>query len=254
MMAEAGARRAMENQLEQLKGLIHSNVEEDLRVAAENPHLTEDLAHALLKRRDLPPTVLQELAKNTTALKNRSVLVGLVCHPRTPRFVSMPSMRLLHTFELLNVALQPAVPADVKMAVEQSIVDRVENMMLGERITLAKRGSTRIAESLLRDPEVGVVELALNNPFLTEACVIRTLMGGDNVDVRFVELVARHPKWSLRTDIRCALLRNPKTPMTVALNFARSLPADVARDALFNSNLPNSVKAYLMSEIQHRQR
>jgi hypothetical protein len=70
----------------------------------------------------------------------------------------------------------------------------------------------------------------------------------------FVELIAGHPKWSLRIDVRCALLRNPKTPMSMAIHFAQSLPADVARDALFHSNLPASVKTYLMAEIQRRQR
>lgn len=249
-MADSAAKQ----QLESLERLIHSHDQSDLRAAATNSHLTEELALAFLKRRDLPAAVLQDLAKNAELLKTRSVLIALICHPRTPRFVSLPATRTLHTFELLNVALQPAVPTDIKMAVEQSIMDRLENMSLGERITMAKRGSTRIAERLLRDPEKTVIELALVNPLLTEACVVRTLMFGDEVDPRFVELVARHPKWSLRTDVRAALLRNPKTPMTVALQIVHSIPADIARDALFNSNLPKSVKTYLMAEIQNRGR
>jgi hypothetical protein len=245
---------AAKPQLQALERLIHSHDLPELRAAAANPHLTEELALALLKRRDLPATVLQEMAKNAELLKTRSVLLALICHPRTPRFISLPATRSLHTFELLNVALQPALPADIKMAVEQSIMDRLENMSLGERINLAKRGSTRIAERLLGDPEKNVIELALLNPFLTEACIVRTLMSGQEVDLRFVELVAHHPKWSLRTEVRAALLRNPRTPMTVALQIVHSIPADVARDALFNSNLPNSVKAYLMAEIQNRSR
>lgn len=249
-MADPPARQ----QIELLEQLVHSTDENELRAAAANPNLTEDLAMALLKRRDLPASVLQDLAKNTEALKLRSVLMAMICHPRTPRFISLPASRTLHTFELLTVALQPAVPADVKIAIEQSIMDRLENMSLGERISLAKRGSTRIAEALLRDPELTVIELALVNSHLVEACVIRTLMMDEEVDERFVQLVAKHPKWSLRTDVRAALLRNPKTPMGVALNIVHALPADIARDALFQSNLPTSVKAYLMAEIQHRTR
>ena len=249
-MAEAASRQ----QLEMLERLIHSTDEADLRAAAANPHLNEDLALALLKRRDISSNVLQDLAKNTEALKTRSILVALVCHPRTPRFISLPASRTLHTFEMMNVALQPAVPTDLKIAVEQGIIDRLENMSLGERITLAKRGSTRIAERLLRDPELQVIQLALVNPHLTEACVVRTLMIEDEVDERFVKLVAEHPKWSLRTDVRAALLRNPKTPMGTAINIVHKLPVDVAREALKNSNLPTSVKNYLMIEVQNRAR
>jgi hypothetical protein len=249
-MADSATRQEMEL----LEQLVHSTDEGELRAAAANPHLTEDLAMALLKRGDLPASVLQDLARNTEVLKLRAVLMAIICHPRTPRFVSLPASRRLHTFELLTVALQPAVPSDVKVAIEQSIMDRLENMSLGERISLAKRGSTRIAEALLRDPEQNVIELALLNSHLTEACVVRALMIDEEVDERFVRLVANHPKWSLRTDVRSVLLRNPKTPMGVALNIVHALPADMARDALLNSNLPTSVKTYLMAEIQHRAR
>jgi hypothetical protein len=244
----------IEQRIESLERLIHSHDGDELRAAAGNPQLTEELALALLKRHDLSAGVLQDLSKNSEVLKSRKVLVAMICHPRTPRFVSLPVLRSLFTFELLTVALQPAVPADLKMAIEQTIVEKIANMSLGERITLAKRGSKRVAERLLCDPDRSVVELALANPYLTEAGVVHTLMKGSEVDVRFVELVATHPKWSLRLDVRCALLRNPKTPMAVALKIVHSIPADVARDALYHSNLSANVKTYLMSEIQNRPR
>ncbi len=95
-MADPAARQ----QIELLEQLVHSTDENELRAAAANPNLTEDLAMALLKRRDLPASVLQDLAKNTEALKLRSVLMAMICHPRTPRFISLPASRTLHTFEL----------------------------------------------------------------------------------------------------------------------------------------------------------
>lgn len=250
-MAEFGAQPSLE--IERLERLIHSHDEADLRAAAMHPELTEDLARALLQRRDLPDSVLHELSKNTEALKSRKVLVDLVGHPRTPRFISLPAARKLFAFEQMRLVLQPSVAADIKMALEQLIVERLANLSLGEKITLAKQGSTRIAEVLLGDSDQNVVALALNNPRLTEACVIRSLMR-DGVDSRLVQAVARHPKWSLRNDVRFTLLRNPKTPMAVALQIAHILPADVARDAVFNSNLPRSVKTYLLAEIQNRGR
>jgi hypothetical protein len=252
-MVDSGAQRAPEHEGAHLEKLIHSHSEDELCAAAANPHLSEDLAKALLTRRDLSGKVLQGLAKNASVIKFRPVMVAVVAHPRTPRFVSLPLARSLYTFELMTVAQQPAVPADLKISIEQMLIERLTKLSLGERFTLAKRGSTRVAEALLSDSDIRVVELALNNPFLTEACVIRTLMR-EGVTSRLVGMVARHSKWSLRTDVRCALLRNPNTPMAAALQIAHTLPADVARDALFNSNLPQSIKTYLMAEIQSRQR
>lgn len=246
-MNEAGPSTGPEQQLQ-------NTSEDNLRTVVKDPALTEDLALAVLGRRDLSASLLQELANNKAVLKYHKVLGALISHPHTPRFVSLPMIRSLHSFEMLNLSLQTAVPADVKIAIEQALLDRVDKLSLGERITLAKRGSTRIAGFLLRDAESNVVELALQNPYLTEACIVRTLMSEESASVDFVRRIAAHPKWSLRTDVRCALLRNPNTPLGVALELAQTLPADIARDALFHSNLPAGVKTYLMSEIQNRLR
>src|SRR5208282_5256023 len=55
----------------------------DLLRTAADPALTEDLALALLKRADLPPEVLEQLAKNAHAPKSRKVKIALASHPHT---------------------------------------------------------------------------------------------------------------------------------------------------------------------------
>ncbi len=87
---------------------------EALTAAASDPGLNEDLALALLKRGDLPAQALDRLSKNGALLKSRKVKLALVEHPRTPRHISVPMVRHLFTFDLMQVALTPAVPADIK--------------------------------------------------------------------------------------------------------------------------------------------
>src|SRR5690242_13719869 len=94
---------------------------EILKAAAAHPGMNEDLALAFLTRRDLPPAALEALAKNGSAMKHRRVMAAIVAHVKTPRHVSLPMARHLYTFELLQIVLTPAVPADVKMAVEDAI-------------------------------------------------------------------------------------------------------------------------------------
>ncbi|HMK30657.1 MAG TPA: hypothetical protein VK473_13305 [Terriglobales bacterium] len=236
-----------------LEQLIHSQSEQDLRWAATSPALTEDLAVALLARRDLPGPVLQDLARNSQVAKLRKVVVGLVSHPRTPRHVALPIIRSLYTFELMQVALAPVAPQDIKMAVEDALIARLETVSSGERITLARRGSTRIAAALLGDKDPRITEAALNNPYLTEVGVVRAVMRSD-ASAQFVNAVCKHPKWWLRTEVRIALLRNVRTPGALALEIVHSLPASVAREALMNSSLPASVKTHLMGQIQQRKR
>ena len=228
--------------------LVHSHSEDDLVAVAGNPHLTEDLIRSLLARRDLPGAVLVELSKNGQAMKMRSTVLGLVCHPRTPRYVSIPITRYLYIFELVQVTTQPAVPADIKMAVENAIITRLESISAGERMSLARRCSTRVAGALLVDPDMRIVEIALNNPYLTEITVVHALRD-DDITESFIRAVARHPKWWLRNEVKVAMLLNEKTPESLALEIVHSLPANMAREALLNSELPAATKAYLLSEI-----
>jgi len=59
----------------------------------------------LLKRADLRAEILGRLSKNAGAMMSRKVKLALVQHPNTPRHISIPMLRHLFTFELMQVAL-----------------------------------------------------------------------------------------------------------------------------------------------------
>ena len=220
-----------------------------MKAAAADPALAEDLALALLKRADIPPEVLEQLSKNGGAMKSRKVKLALVEHPKTPRHVSLPMVRHLFTFDLMRVALAPVVPADIKRAADESLINRLETISIGERLSLAHRASRRVAGALLLDPEARVIHAALENSRLTEAAVVQGLTRYDT-PAAFVEGVCHHAKWSVRREVRMALLRNEKTPLARALEFARALPASLVREILTGSRLPANVKSYVMTELK----
>ena len=234
-----------------IEEMVQAREPEVLKAAAAHPGMTEDIALAFLTRRDLPPAALEALSKNGSAMKHRRVMAGIVAHVKTPRHVSLPIARHLYTFELLQIALTPAVPADVKMAVEDAITMRLESISAGERLALAKRGSTRIAAALLFDNEPGVMQAALVNPFMTEVWIVKAIMSQDSTSA-LVSDVSHHVKWSLRKEIRIALLKNDKTPLGRVLAFAQSMSAPVLREVLATSRLSAKVKEYLTKELETR--
>jgi hypothetical protein len=235
-----------------LEERIRSNSPQVLKEVAASAQLDEDSALALLARRDLAANAIEALAKNGAVMKHRKVIAAVVMHPRTPRHVSLPVARHLYTFELMQVALTPAVAADVKMAVEEVIVSRLESISTGERLTLARRASNRVAGALLLDPEARIVDAALASPMMNEAAIVKALMR-DEASEHFVAQASRHAKWSLRRDIQIALLRNDKTPLARVLAFAQRLPTQTLRDVLSHSRLSANVKMYLLEELGIRE-
>src|SRR2546421_6776887 len=193
-----------------LENAIHSQSADDLIAAASDPRMTEELALAMLVRRDLPSPALEHLHKNSAIAKLRKVRLAIVTHPRTPRHVSVPVIRHLYTFELMQVALLPAVAADIKVAAEEALIGRLATISAGERYTLAKQSSGRVAAALLLDKEERIMLSALANPHMTEALLARALRSEKGSEL-LVSAACHHQKWSLRNDIKAALLGNENT-------------------------------------------
>ena len=244
----------------------------DLLHTVADPNLTEDLALAFLKRADLLPEVIERLAKNVNALKSRKVKIALVSHPHTPRHVSVPLARQFYTFDLMKVALSPWVPADVKIAADEVLISRLKMVTIGERLTLARRASGRVAAALLLDlekmdgkiidgksvdskvpdaktvaRETRVMRTALENPRLTESLVISSVLR-PAASAALVDAVAQHEKWSCRREIRAALLRTEHLSLARALEFSREIPAPQLHELLASSRLPDKIKNQLLRE------
>jgi hypothetical protein len=230
---------------------LDQSAQPDLLTQSSADPLTEDLTLALLQSRDLLPEALEHISKNAIVTKSRKVRFALASHPRTPRHLSLRLVREFYTIDLMRFALLPAVAADIKHAADHLLVARLASVTLGERISLARRASSTVAAALVLDKEARVWQTALENPRLSEAAVVKTLLR-QNSNAAFVETVCHHSKWSPRPEIRMALLRNEKTPLARALEFAAALPPAQLRDILHNSRLPQRVKTCLRQELETR--
>jgi hypothetical protein len=230
-----------------LEEAIHSSVLEELLGAAADPALTVDLALALLKRADLPGEVIEELSGNRALLKLRKVKIALVSHPQAPRRVSVPLIRQFYTFDLMKVAFSATVPGDVKRTADETLIGRLKTVTLGERLTLARRGSGRIACALLLDSEERIMRTAIENARLTEALVVRAVVNAEGGSA-LIGAVAQHTKWSYRRDVQAALLRSEDLSLARALAFTREITPAKLREVLQSSRLPGKIKEQLLRE------
>jgi hypothetical protein len=219
--------------------------------AAANPALTADLALAALKDRNLPSEVIEQISRNPAVMKSRKVRVALAAHPRALRRIALRLIRELYSFDLMQFSLLPAVAADLKRVADEVLVARLASITLGERISLARRSSTMVAAALLLDRESRVWQTALENPRLAESAIVRALLP-PNASPAFVKAICGHARWSVRPEIRMALLRNECTPLARALEFARRIPPAQLRDILHVSRLPEKIKTYLRKDLERK--
>jgi hypothetical protein len=211
--------------------------------------LSEDLALAQLKDPDLSSAAVEQMSRNAAAMKSHKVRLAVAAHHRTPRRIALRVIRELYTFELMQFAMTPVAPADLKHVADELLLGRLNSITLGERISLARRSSAAVAGGLLLDKESRVWQTALENPRLTEVAIVKALQK-PGATRAFIEAVSDHAKWSPRLEIRVALLRSAHTPVAKAIEFARRVPAKQLRDILHTSRLPENLKAMLLTEVE----
>jgi hypothetical protein len=98
-----------------------------------------------------------------------------------------------------------------------------------------------------------VARVALDNSFLTESQLLKTL-AKQALPARIVAVVAKHDKWSKLVNIRVALLRHPHTPPDRVPELVPGLPRRDIEDLLTLSRLPEYVRAHLREELTERKK
>jgi hypothetical protein len=237
----------------ELATLIHHRSTEVLLALLENPALDETQLSLLLYRKDLPAEVLAEVACRKQLVKSYRVKRALALHPLTTRLVGLRLLRDLYPMDLVQVTLSPGISSELKLKAEDQLIARLPQLPLGQKIALARRGPARAAGALLAEGHPKIVPVALGNPRMTEAQILRVL-SRERLSPQVVAAILRHSKWSLRYNVRLALVRNPGTPLSSLLLFLPHLTASDLRDLAAPGIVPENIRRYLQTEVLRRTR
>jgi len=214
--------RARSASSDELKLLIHEANEEFLLAVLENPNLEEPHVVLMLERLDLPASVLSAIAGEGKWSSSESIRLRLARHPRTPKRFALAAVRQLFLFDLVRLSLLPSAPADIRRVAEEVILARVPHLAVGEKLTLARRGPSRVAGAILAEGHPQALKLALGNAFLTESQILKVLAKA-GIPERVIVAIAYHPKWSCQYNVRVALVRHSQTPAAAVQAFLPQL-------------------------------
>ena len=239
--------------VEAIPGLLASGNEDVLSSLIDNPVFDETHVCLLLERKDLSGLLLEEISKRKTWRGNYRVRLGLAAHPHTPRLIAMRLMRELHLMDLVRISLLPSSSMESRRLADERVLTQLPQLPLGQRLMLARRGSTRIAAGLVAHGPDQVARVALDNPFLTESQLLKTL-AKEAIPARTIAVVAAHDKWSKLVNIRVALLRHSHAPPERIPALVHGLPRREVEDLLHLSRLSEHVRVHLRKELEHRKK
>jgi len=189
--------------------------------------LLEDEVLAVLDNPYVTPAICQAIAQTQRLAAFYSVRLKLVAHKNTPQAHAVKFVHYLFWSDLVRLSVDVKVPSPVRRAIDNILVNKIDKLTLGERITCAKRCSQTLIKELLFDPDAKVFEALLLNQRVREDDLL-FVAGSDRATAAQLQLLAEDRKWSYRYPIRKALVMNPLTPRSAAASLLRSLtPRDL---------------------------
>lgn len=247
----ARLQRALLAESDELHQVFLDSAPEVLRTALKNRHLGEEHLLALLKRRDLPEDLLKAIYQLPVCEESHRLQVALAHNPGTPAPLIQSLMPRLFLFELLNICLLTGPSPDQKFAAERIIIQRLPTLPLGQKLTLARRGTPSLVGELLKEGDPKIMEACLDSPRLREMSVVQFLNGG-RATAETISAIARHERWKNRINVKLSLLKNPLTPQIWFTTLLPTLPTSEIANLMLSRRITQAQHQLVVDEAKKR--
>lgn len=117
----------------------------------------------------------------------------------------------------------PAGPEEEEGPPRGALSDRIKALSVQEKMQLGLSGGRDERLALLRDPSKVAHVFVLKNPRIG-LDEVQAAAKSPNLAPDAIKLIAEHKEWSLNATVCTALVRNPKTPMPIALRLLDRVP------------------------------
>lgn len=248
---EQRARLAAAASEDEIALFVHDPSPLVIKALLGNRNLNEEHVLIVANRKNLPPDMLESIAKNKRWAESYPVRLVLAKNPKTPLFTALPIARFLRLFDLADLARNHALPVIYRRKLEALVIEKIPSLALGVKKTLGKVAAGDILLALIQDGYPDVVKTCLDNPHLLEAGLYR-IISRKNTTGGTIRTIADNKNWTCRYHIKFALLRNEHTPLAKSVLFIQELKLVDLRELFRDPTLPRSVKPYLHQELLER--
>jgi hypothetical protein len=139
------------------------------------------------------------------------------------------------------VLAEAAAEAEPDSAKRQTLLQRLANMTVAQRVQFAIKGGSEARRTLIRDSNKVVQRAVLQSPRLTEQDV-ETFASMSTLTDEILRLIANNRKFRKNYVVVRNLLNNPKTPLDVSLHMLPMINAMDLKKLATNKNIPETLR------------
>jgi hypothetical protein len=129
-----------------------------------------------------------------------------------------------------------------------SVTQKIASLSVAQRMSLAMKGSREERSILIRDPNRLVATAVLSSPKITES-EIESIAKMANVSEETLRIVAANRAWVKNYNVMLALVRNPKSPVALAMNLMSRLNDKDLRQLSTNRNVAEILRVTARKKV-----
>ena len=145
-----------------------------------------------------------------------------------------------------------AAPLDGELLAEgqdrQSTLQKIASLTVAQRMALAMKGTREERAILIRDPNKIVGVAVLSSPKINEA-EVESIAKMTSLSEELLRMIAFSRAWTKNYGVIHALVKNPKTPLAVSINFLSRLTEKDVRAISSNRNVADALRITARKKI-----
>jgi hypothetical protein len=134
-----------------------------------------------------------------------------------------------------------------------SVVQKIYTMNTAEKLITALKGSREERAILIRDPNRLVSSAVLGSPRITDA-EIESISAMKNVSDEVLRKIGNHREYTKRYSVVSNLVRNPRTPVGIALTLVSRLNPRDLKGVSVDRNVPEAIRKHATKFVRTAQK
>jgi len=217
------------------------------------PRLSPDLQEILLLRQDAiveEPAILDALGENPQLSSYSQRRIGEYREHLLPKERSAPVPALVISEDeemdeaefVAAIAAVRAIPAVGEVDEQTRLSEgQIRMLPLPARMKLTRGASRPLRNILVRDPNARVAISTLANNAVSEQ-EVEAIARNRSVVEEVLSFIGQRREWAGKTNIQRALAQNPRTPVAMAVRIVPKLSVRDLRDLGRDKNIPDAVR------------
>lgn len=224
-----------------------------LEGALINPALLPSHLLLVLKNPAIAGPLIGRISQQKAWMKPYEMKAAVVLHPKTPRAVAMNLVSFLWWRDLVRVADRAVLPPPLRRAAERILSVRLQELAVGEKITLARIASRGLIAALRAEEDPKIIRALLSNPRLVEEDALTIACSG-RTPGPVLRVLAEDPRFAPRPAVLKAIARHAETPPAIALHIVHALSTRDLKDLAHGARAPGLVKVAAQRLLEARRR